>query len=427
MRAFGLVLIAPLTLALAGCELIAAVDHDLIGSGGSGAGPSTGGAGGSGGAGAGPVGGEGGTPVVGGMGGEGGSGGAPECTTPERCPNPPACQTVACNNENCEPGDDVADGTACEISAGVDGVCFVGTAAAGDGSCVECLVNGDCTGPDTCDTTTHQCEGPLCSNGVQNAGETGIDCGGPSCGACDNTQGCAVATDCISGFCNLLQCDPCTMNGQCAGNEWCDTALDGGTCVPKKADGQSCAAGADGECTNGQCETTSAGTSMCCNVDCGDACESCANVDTGGTNGVCAAVTNGTDLQGDCPDLECTTGLCQAGACAVEPATTDCGTGPACAGDSLKPQDQCNGTTSACVAGTPAPCPAFYSCNPTPNPDVCFATCAVQGDCAAGAYCGGVDGTSPPANVCADKKIAGGACLVALECENNGCTANLCD
>ena len=345
-------------MALAGCELIAAVDHDLIGTGGSGAGPSTGGAGGTG-AGAGPVGGEGGTPVVGGNGGEGGAGGAPECTTPERCADPPACQTVDCNKENCEPGADVAEGTTCEISAGVDGVCFEGTAADGDGSCVECVDNAQCTGPDTCDTGTHQCVGPLCDNNVQDVGETGIDCGGPSCGDCDNTQGCLIADDCISGFCNALQCDPCGVNTNCALAEWCDTTLDGGTCVPDKADGQTCSAGGDAECQNGQCETTGSGTSMCCNADCGDACESCANVDTGGTNGVCAAVTNGTDLQGDCPDLECTTGNCQAGACQVEPATTDCGSGPTCAGDSLKPQDKCNGTTSACVAGTPAGCRRF--------------------------------------------------------------------
>ena len=41
MRAFRFFLVAAQgTLALTGCELIAAVDHDLIGSGGSGAGPS---------------------------------------------------------------------------------------------------------------------------------------------------------------------------------------------------------------------------------------------------------------------------------------------------------------------------------------------------------------------------------------------------
>lgn len=67
-------LVAPL--ALFGCELIADVDHDKIGAGGSGAGPPIAGSPPQGGSGGTPVtggnGGEGGTPVVGGAGGEGG-------------------------------------------------------------------------------------------------------------------------------------------------------------------------------------------------------------------------------------------------------------------------------------------------------------------------------------------------------------------
>ena len=82
------------SLSLFGCELIADVDHDKIGAGGSGAGPSTGGStpqggnggtpstGGSGGDGGAPVGGNGGTggdggSPIGGNGGAGGAGGSP--------------------------------------------------------------------------------------------------------------------------------------------------------------------------------------------------------------------------------------------------------------------------------------------------------------------------------------------------------------
>ncbi|MBL8743698.1 MAG: hypothetical protein JNK04_21460 [Myxococcales bacterium] len=345
-----LLIAAPLVIGLAGCELIAAVDHDLIGSGGSGAGPSTGGAGGNG---SGPVGGEGGAPV-GGNGGNGGSGGGPECTGPERCADPPACQTVACNNENCEAGADVAEGTACEISAGVPGVCFEGTAADGDGSCVECVDNTQCTNPDTCDTDTHQCEGPLCGNLTQDPGETGIDCGGPSCGPCDNTQGCLVAGDCLSGFCNALQCDPCATNANCAGNQWCDTTLNGGTCVPDKANGQACTTG-DGECTSGNCNPIGGGTSMCCDTACAGTCRSCAFADTGTTNGTCDDISVGTDPKNQCADhvngVDCNTGNCAAGGtCGFQAAATACNDGLFCtATDACNAGGTCVGTGNPCV------------------------------------------------------------------------------
>jgi len=432
MRAFRFLLVAaPVTLALTGCELIAAVDHDLIGSGGSGAGPSAGGAGAgpsTGGNGAGPVGGE------GGVGGTGGSGGS-ECEMASRCRNPPACQTVECNAETCEPGADIADGTKCEISVGVDGVCSVGAAANGDGSCVECIGDPDCLAPSTCDLVTNACVAPGCSNTTLDNDETDVDCGdttpgAPSCNDCANGLNCLLGSDCISGFCNpSMDCAVCTMNNQCAAAEWCDTTLDGGTCVPDKADGQACVGGG-GECVNGNCNAVGGGSSMCCNVACDGICSSCAAADTGGTNGTCTTVTNASDPTNDCADLECTTGLCQAGACAVEPNTVDCGTAATCAGDSLKPQDMCSGSSPACTAGVSAACTSFFSCNAAATPDVCFATCAAQGNCATGAYCGGVDGASPPANACADKKASPGICLVNLECESSSCgvaMANQCD
>jgi hypothetical protein len=375
MRASTFLVLAPITLALAGCELIAAVDHDLIGTGGSGAGPSTGGAGG---VGAGPVGGEGGdggTPPIGGNGGnggEGGSGGAPECTTPERCPDPPACQTVACNDEECEPGADIADGTACEISAGVDGVCFVGTAADGDATCVECVEDDDCDGADTCDTATHECQGPLCSNGALDLGETDVDCGGLLCPGCDNTEACLVGNDCISGYCNAsLDCAPCAMNNQCAPAEWCDTTLNGGTCVPDKANGQACMGGG-GECASGNCNPIGGGTSMCCDMACAGTCRSCGAGDTGGTNGTCADITIGSDPKNQCADhvagTDCNSGSCAAGAtCGFQAAATACNDGQFCTDT-----DTCNATGTCVGAGNPCaghnmPDDCNDSCDETAN------------------------------------------------------------
>lgn len=72
----------------------------------------------------------------------------------------------------------------------------------------------------------------LCGDGVQNADETGIDCGGPVCGACptcdDGIQnGDEEAEDCGGSFCEV--CPTCT-DGVQNGTE---TGIDcGGTCSP---------------------------------------------------------------------------------------------------------------------------------------------------------------------------------------------------
>ena len=55
-----------------------------------------------------------------------------------------------------------------------------GTKCDGAGSCVECTAGSDCASG-VC--TGGACQTATCSDGVQNHGETGVDCGGP-CGIC---------------------------------------------------------------------------------------------------------------------------------------------------------------------------------------------------------------------------------------------------
>lgn len=45
-----------------------------------------------------------------------------------------------------------------------------------------------------------------CSNDTLDPGETDVDCGGPTCGACAEGESCVVATDCTNSFCNLGTC-----------------------------------------------------------------------------------------------------------------------------------------------------------------------------------------------------------------------------
>ena len=64
----------------------------------------------------------------------------------------------------------------------------------------------------TCDKASdcfsHVCNGTCqvatCSDNVRNGTETDVDCGGPSCNPCKDTNGCAAPSDCTSGVCRPL-------------------------------------------------------------------------------------------------------------------------------------------------------------------------------------------------------------------------------
>lgn len=56
-----------------------------------------------------------------------------------------------------------------------------------------------------------------CSDGMQSAGETDIDCGGSTgCGACVEGRACVVSSDCQSGYCSAGTCEraTCRERGQ---------------------------------------------------------------------------------------------------------------------------------------------------------------------------------------------------------------------
>jgi hypothetical protein len=71
-----------------------------------------------------------------------------------------------------------------------------------------CLGNFDCQSS-TCTSGTCQPAAPSCTDGMQNQGETDIDCGGPNCPmSCMNGQSCVVNTDCHSNNCMAGNCQP---------------------------------------------------------------------------------------------------------------------------------------------------------------------------------------------------------------------------
>jgi hypothetical protein len=84
------------------------------------------------------------------------------------------------------------------------------------GPCAPCRPDRDCNGPADCTTALCSFIGhglhcrplPSCANGARDGGETGIDCGGPTCSACAAGGGCVGAADCQSGVCATGVCAP---------------------------------------------------------------------------------------------------------------------------------------------------------------------------------------------------------------------------
>lgn len=186
-----------------------------------------------------------------------------------------------------------------------------------------------------------QCQGS-CTDGVKNAGETGVDCGGP-CEPCASEPSCSDSqqnqdeegVDC-GGVCGACPTEPTCSDGQRNQDE---TGVDcGGVCdvCPTQA---SCSDGLENQDEEG--------------VDCGGVCDACPVVET------CSDVVQNQDEEGvDCG------GVCEA--CPIAPTCSDavqnqdeegvdCGgvcTPCETCGDGLQNQDEtgtdCGGVCRAC-------------------------------------------------------------------------------
>jgi hypothetical protein len=424
-----------------GCELIASVDRSEIpGFGGSAdGGAATGGDGG--------ATGTAGSPATGGTAGEGGS---PECTAARQCPDPAEeCVEAACTDGTCttanvgegEPtsrgqidedckqqvcdgqgsteliddaDDPKADGLACTQDLCAQGQPVnvneqAGTACSegggklcdGDGVCVECLMDVDCTVAGEVCSSAHECVPVTCSDDVQNGNESDVDCGG-ACGAtCAVGDSCFDAGDCISSVCTSQACAaPSCFDGAENGDE---TDVDcGGTCLADCQADQGCAVDAD--CKGGSCSGT------VCLPSCTDGVENNGETDTdcGGPN--CADCADGKECGSDDD--------CISGGCCGVPTTCN-----AC----------CNGVEDGDETGVDCGGPTCTDC-----PD--FETCLVDQDCASNvcaqgicypAACGnGVkDGSESDVDCGGDvcPECAGGlSCVDGDDCNSGFCADGVC-
>jgi hypothetical protein len=168
------------------------------------------------------------------------------CNVDADCAVNVICQVHQCIPSHCN--DSVQDGDETDVDCG--------------GSCSPCANNLKCLLGSDCQSgscgLTHTCTPASCSDGIQNQGETDIDCGGPVCRTqsklCGTGQGCTISADCQSFDCNLVthKClAPTCIDGiQNQG----ETAIDcGGTNCPGCALGKTCKVDAD--CMSMGCQT----------------------------------------------------------------------------------------------------------------------------------------------------------------------------
>ncbi|MBW2527973.1 MAG: hypothetical protein JRI23_27580 [Deltaproteobacteria bacterium] len=352
--------------------------------------------------------------------GTGGSGGGSgECAAPEDCDGTDTtCQQRTCVNEVC--GTSYANaGTACTEDGGA--VCD------GTGSCVECTNETHCDTNEVCDDNS--CVASACVNDTQDGEETDVDCGGPDCNPCVNTETCLLARDCVSRFCDSSSgagggggsgsgdsvCAPCVNDIDCSGatDTWCNTNVDDGSCVDKTPDGGACS-GAN-QCQSGFCPP---GDNVCCDTTCQQTCRACLQSKTGTADGTCDYVTADTD-----PDAECTAtdpstcgaaGLgCEGStaACILYGSSTECAA-QSCTGNLLRPARDCNGSGN-CDTVQSSACPDGYMCNSAGTD--CLTSCQNNGDCVSDHWCDTNDST------CKADKADGQPCSSFLECINASC------
>ena len=150
---------------------------------------------------------------------------------------------IDCGGSECPPcvaGDDCEQGADC-----ASGVCDIGnTDICLTAACDDQVQNGDetdvdCGGPDcpvcpdgdgcelgtdcvsgVCDSgNTDTCLAAACDDQLQNGDETDVDCGGPDCSVCLESEACLVGSDCATGFC---------IGGSCGYHESCQGILEAG-------------------------------------------------------------------------------------------------------------------------------------------------------------------------------------------------------
>ena len=381
----GLFPVTVAVVAIAGCELVAATNRDLIPKSTTSA-TGTGGAGGSGGAGSATTATS--TSTASGTSGAGGI----ECLHAATCPGTDSdCQKRTCEGNRCGfalepvgtptskqlPGDckrevcdaagmpaivnddqdTLADANPCTVDLCAGGVptyvpspasaaCNVdgGKVCDGANSCVGCIGKAQCGVSEACLDT--KCISLTCLDMSLDAAETDVDCGGPACNPCGLGKACLLGADCASHVCaSTCQAPSCT-DGVKNGPE---SDIDCGGGCPKLC-GVTRACATDSDCLGGDC------SSGACLPTCKDLATDGAETDVDCGGGSCAGCGLGEACNGG---ADCASGTCVGSACAAT--ATTCANGLL---DGSESDLDCGGSACpGCKVG---------------------ATCGVDGDCLSG-------------------------------------------
>lgn len=223
------------------------------------------------------------------------------------CGGPCGACPSACSGQNGEGGFCTP---ACPCGSG-EGDCDT------DGDCAEGLVCGDDNGPQYLMPVGHDvCVSAACANGLLNAGEDGVDCGG-SCGECLYCTGSSGDVDYCDAFCACENGQgDCDLDSECASGLVCGT--DNGPQFDMPEGHDACV---PAHCTNGIKDSGDGETGP----DCGGPCGVCTNCDDDNPCTVDEATPEGcinTPIPGcctldeHCPSEEpCTVGSCVNNVC----------------------------------------------------------------------------------------------------------------
>jgi hypothetical protein len=311
------------------------------------------------------------------------------CTSDSECGNSQVCDAGTCREppaQGCTSADECLPGQMCTV-----GVCI--NPAGG------CFDNDDCEYGHVCFAGACVFDPPpvdLCTNGVKDGDEDGLDCGGscPACVQCVSDQACLTGEVCIANV-----CVPVTTHNQCSTDDECP----GQRCIAGICVGivEACTSHNDCRdgfaCVLGQCVQPSDGCNT--NDDCssaevcfGKACVPAPPPADLCTNGVWDGDEDGLDCGGSCPAcIACyDDAVCQGDACieevCVDPFPRDtCTDNVDCVGQYCV-EGLCTGSTyDRCTDGVRNGDEEAVDCGGSCA--ACVACFSLE-DCAAGTVCG---------------------------------------
>lgn len=305
-----------------------------------------------------------------------------------------ACESCA-GAKSCKVSSDCRSGLVCSGGKCTTAPCFDGVISGSEtdvdcgGKCAAkcpagnlCQVDGDCaTG--ACNrkagTGAGVCVADHCGNNVQDADESGVDCGGARCAKCATGKTSTKAADCQSGISDGTFCVATTCTDHKVSSNETDLDCGGANACRRCGVGQACTQHSDCSkgpyallCNEGVCGRP---TNPGCNdqtwtgnetdVDCGGSCgPTCQDAQMCQTGGDCVS---GNCSQGKCVECvrgsQCASGVCTANACQA----------PAC-NDTVKNGDE---TDADCGGATCGKCESGKACT-------------VGSDCAGGVCSNGV-------------------------------------